>query len=130
MKTTLTRLAAISAVVALTSTSAFAHQDYSEGGSLHWLEHLATEKSQPSERALAPYGYASLGTADRTIVIDKNTRSINVTRLETVAIQTGSKSTLWTFDTLGTNSFPLSAVLPEADGVMVYVEESPLYRSN
>ncbi|MBS0542389.1 MAG: CzcE family metal-binding protein, partial [Proteobacteria bacterium] len=35
----------------------------------------------------------------------------------------------WTFDTLGTNSFPLSKVVQGGDKVTVYLEESPLYRS-
>lgn len=130
MKTALTRLAGISALVVLTSTSAFAHEDYSEGAALHWLEHVNAAKSQPSERELAAHGYAVSGVANRAISIDKSTRSINVARLETVAIRAGDKSVLWKFDTLGTNGFPLSAILPDANGTKVYVEESPLYRPN
>ena len=32
---------------ALASAGAIAHTDYSEGGSWHWLEHVAEAKSQP-----------------------------------------------------------------------------------
>ena len=86
--------------------------------------------AQPTERQLAPYGYPATGTPDRTVVVDPGTRHVNVTRLETVAFRVGNKTATWTFDTFGTRSFPLSKVVPGADGVTVYVEESPLYRGN
>lgn len=80
----------------------------------------------------ARYGSKASGSPSRTIVIDNGTRHINVTRLETAALRVGNgdESTTWTFDTLGTRSFPLSRIIPSAEGVTVYVEESPLYRGN
>lgn len=86
--------------------------------------------AQPTERQLAAQGYPAMGTPDRTVIVDPGTRHLNVTRLETVAFLVGDKTVTWTFDTLGTRSFPLSKIVPEAEGVMVYVEESPLYRGN
>jgi hypothetical protein len=50
---------------------------------------------------------------------------LNVTRQETVKINVGGKSVVWSFDTLGTPSFPLSKVIPGAEGITVYVAESP-----
>ena len=63
------------------------------------------------------------------MIVNADTRYINVTRLETVALKVGDKTVNWTFDTLGTNSFPLSKVVQGADKVTVYLEESPLYRN-
>lgn len=92
---------------------------------------LALGVAAASGQALAaadPYGAKSSGTPSRTIMIDAGTRHIDVTRLETVALRLGNgESTVWTFDTLGTTSFPLSMIVPGADGVTVYVRESPLY---
>ncbi len=58
-------------------------------------------------------------------MVNADTRYINVTRLETVALKVGDKTVNWTFDTLGTNSFPLSKVVRRGDKVTVYLEESP-----
>jgi hypothetical protein len=40
-----------------------------------------------------------------------------VTRLETVKINVGGKSVVWTFDTLGTAPFPLSKIVSGAEGI-------------
>ena len=50
---------------------------------------------------------------------------LNVTRFETVRLNAGGKSVTWTFDTVGTSPFSLSNVVAGADGVTVYVSESP-----
>jgi len=78
----------------------------------------------------ARYGSRASGSPSRTIVIDNGTRHINVTRLETAALRVSGENTTWTFDTVGTRSFPLSRIIPDAEGVTVYVEESPLYVGN
>ena len=129
MKKSIIATLAVSAISTLGSSAAFAHEDYSERGTLHWLEHVQERVSSPSERELAKYGYAGNATPSRTVTVNADTRYINVTRLETVALNVGDKTVNWTFDTLGTNSFPLSKVVPGADKVTVYLEESPLYRS-
>jgi len=49
-------------------------------------------------------------------------------QLETVAIRIGDKAVNWTFDAFPRHNFPLSEIIPGADGVTVYVAESPLYR--
>ncbi|WP_422614272.1 CzcE family metal-binding protein [Aromatoleum evansii] len=111
------------------ASGASAHTDYSESGTAHWLEQVQASSSQPSERQLAPYGYAAPGgAAGRLIVVDKDTRYLNVVQLETVAIRVGDKTVNWTFDAFPMRSFPLSKIIPGAEGVTVYVAESPLYR--
>lgn len=119
---------ALAAIMLATTASVSAHTEYSESGSLHWLDHAWAISSQPTERQLAPYGYdAPCAAADRTIVVGKGTRHLNVVQLETVAIRVGDKTVNWTFDALPKRSFPLSAIIPGAEGVTVHVAESPLY---
>lgn len=127
MKTNIAQIILVAALgFAVTGTS-YAHEDYSEGGSAHWLSHISETKSQPTANQLAPYGYATSGPAARVVTIDSSTKYLNVTRLETIRIDVGSKSVTWTFDTLGTASFPLAKVIPGAEGVTVYVTENPAY---
>ena len=40
MKKSIIAVLAVSAISSLGSSAAFAHEDYSEGGALHWLEHV------------------------------------------------------------------------------------------
>ena len=54
----------------------------------------------------------------------------NVTRLETLKLNVGGKSVVWTFDTLGTAAFPLSKIVPEADGITVYLTENHFYQGS
>lgn len=130
MNRTLYRVIALSTLLTATTSTAFAHTDDSERGTLHWLDHLQASAAQPSERQLAPYGYETTGAPERTIVIDKDTRYVNVVQLETVAIRTGDKVVNWTFDAYPRRSFPLSRIVPGTDGVTVHVEESPMYRGS
>lgn len=128
MTSTLTRITIASALLAVASGAA-AHTDYSETGTTHWLEHVQASSSQPSERQQAPYGYAAPGGAPgRLIVVDKDTRYLNVVQLETVAVRVGDRTVNWTFDAFPMRSFPLSKIIPGAEGVTVYVAESPMYR--
>ncbi|CAB1369020.1 CzcE family metal-binding protein [Denitratisoma oestradiolicum] len=127
MKTTLTKIALIASLSAIGTTAALAHEDYSEGGSLHWLSHASESKSQPTANQLAPFGYQSTGTAARVVSVDADTKYLNVTRLETVQIKAGGKTVTWMFDTRGTAPFPLSKIIPGTDGVTVYVAENPAY---
>lgn len=133
MKTYFTKLALIAALSAASATTAFAHTDYSErgyseAGSAHWLSHVAESRSQPTATQLALYGYVVSGVAGRVFNVDSNTKSINVSRLETVKINVGGKSVTWMFDTFGTASFPLSKIISGAEEVTVYVTENPVYR--
>lgn len=90
-----------------------------------------TAASGQALAAAAPYGSMTTAAPSRTITIDGNTRHINVMRFETVALRHGNgEHTVWTFDTLGTASFPLSKIVPGTDGVTVYVGESQLYTGN
>lgn len=120
---------AAAAALAILSSGALA-DDHFEGGSTLWLAQVIAFDSRPTERQLAPYGYAATGHPERIIVIDADTRWINVTRFETIELRVNGKSVVWTFDTFGTRPFPLSSVIPGVSGVTVYVEESPLYRNS
>ena len=82
-----------------------------------------------ADHQLAPHGYATTGAAAREISVNSGTKYLNVTRLETVKINVNGKSVTWSFDTLGTRAFPLSNIVPGAEGVTVYVAENPYYRS-
>jgi hypothetical protein len=133
MKTHFTKIALIAALSAAGATTAFAHTDYSEGGyseagSAHWLSHVAESRSQPTANQLAPYGYVASGGAGRVLNVDSGTKYINVSGLETVQINVGGKSVVWTFDTFGTVPFPLSTIISGAEGVTVYVAENPASR--
>ena len=127
MKAKFSQLALIAAISVAAAGTAYAHEDYSEGQSLHWLSHVSESKSQPPANQLAPYGYATSSAAARVVTIDSGTKYLNVTRLETIQINFGGKSVTWMFDTLGTASFPLAKVIPGAEGVTVYVTENPDY---
>ncbi len=129
MKTKFAKLALIAALSVAGATTAFAHEDYTEGGSSHWISHVVVNKSRPAANRIDPYGYATSGTAERVVDVDR-TKSLYVTRIETVQINMGGKSVIWTFDTLGTRSFALSKIVPGADGVMVQVDENPMYKGN
>lgn len=80
-------------------------------------------------RGNSPLGYvagASAAAKEITIVAGR-TRHIRVERLETYRIVDGSSTLLWTFDTFGLPSFPLSKILPGSSNVVVHVDESPMY---
>jgi hypothetical protein len=85
-------------------------------------------KAQPTASELARYGYPAFNKPDRVVNLDNRTKYLNVAQQETVQLNFGGKSVTWTFDTLGTGSFPLSKVIPGAEGITVYVARNPLYR--
>ena len=120
---TLTLVALLGASI---GTTAFAHEDYSEGGTAHWLQHVMQSTSQPSANAMAPLGYAVSGQGDRAVAVGSDTRYLNVTRGEAVQISVGGKKVTWMFDTLGTPTFSLDKIIPGAGGVTVYVAPSSL----
>lgn len=128
MKAKISQLALIATISVAAAGTAYAHEDYSEGGSLHWLRHVSESKSSPTANQLAPFGYAATKDADREVTLSSDSKYLNVTRLETIKINVGGKSIVWTFDTLGTASFPLSKIVPGVEGVTVYVTENPAYR--
>jgi hypothetical protein len=128
MKTNISKISLVVALGLSVAGTAYAHEDYSEAGTNHWISHVADSKGSPSANQLAPYGYAATKGADREIALTSASKHLNVTRLETVKINVGGKSVAWTFDTLGTASFPLAKVIPGTDGVTVYVKENPSYQ--
>ena len=128
MKTNISKISLIAALGLSIAGAAYAHEDYSEGASLHWLSHVSETKSAPTANQQAPFGYAATKNADREVTLTSASKYLNVTRLETVKINVGGKSVAWTFDTLGTASFPLAKVIPGTDGITVYVTENPAYQ--
>ena len=128
MKAKFSQLALIAAISVAAAGTAYAHEDYSEGGSLHWLSHVSENKSTPTANQQAPFGYVATKNADREVSLPSGGKYLNVTRLETIKINVGGKSVVWTFDTLGTAAFPLSRIVPGADGITVYVTENPAYQ--
>ena len=128
MKTKFSQLALIAAISFAAAGTSYAHEDYSEAGTNHWLSHVSEAKGAPTANQLAPYGYAASRNADREVTLSSGSKYLNVTRLETIKINLGAKSVVWTFDTLGTASFPLSKIVSGADGITVYVTENPAYQ--
>ena len=128
MKTKFSQLALIAAISLAAAGTSYAHEDYSEAGTHHWLSHVSEAKGAPTANQLAPYGYAASRNADREVTLSSGSKYLNVTRLETIKINLGGKSVVWTFDTLGTASFPLSKIVSGADGITVYVTENPAYQ--
>lgn len=128
MKTNFSQLALIAALSLAAAGTSYAHEDYSEAGTNHWLSHVSEAKGAPTANQLAPYGYAASRNADREVTLSSGSKYLNVTRLETIKINLGGKSVVWTFDTLGTASFPLSKIVSGADGITVYVTENPAYQ--
>ena len=128
MKTKFSQLALIAAISLAAAGTSYAHEDYSEAGTNHWLSHVSEAKGAPTANQLAPYGYAASRNADREVTLSSGSKYLNVTRLETIKINLGGKSVVWTFDTLCTASFPLSKIVSGADGITVYVTENPAYQ--
>lgn len=126
MKGHITKYALIAALSAGTITSIYAHEDYSEAGNTHWLSHLyeAGKAAKPS----MPYGYALDVKPGREVNLTKSSRYLNVERLEIVRINVAGKSLTWKFDTASLMPFSLSKILPEAEGITVYVSENPDYQ--
>ena len=125
MKTKFSQLALIAAIGLATAGTSYAHEDYSEAGTYHWLSHASESQGAPTANQLAPFGYAATKNADREVSLPGGSKYLYVTRLETVKINVGGKSVVWTFDTLGAAPFPLSKIVPGADGITVYVTENP-----
>lgn len=128
MKPKTTQLALITAFSLVAAGASYAHEDYSEAGAVHWLSHVSETNSAPTANQQASFGYAATKAADREVTLNSGSKYLNVTRLETIKINVGGKSVVWTFDTLGTAPFPLSKIASGADGITVYVAETPSYQ--
>ena len=126
MNTKFTKLALLAALALTGATAVLAEDNTAD---LLWLKQVQESKSQPTANQLARYGYATTGTPAREVSVNSGTKHLNVTRLETVKINVDGKSVTWSFDTLGTNAFPLSKIVSGAEEVTVYVTENPSYRS-
>ena len=120
MKTKFVSLALFLITSVAGATAAFAQQGYT-------TTDYHKDQSGPAANQVAPFGYATTGPADRVVNLDR-VKYLNVTRLETVQINAGGKSIVWTFDTLSTGAFALSKVAPWTEGITVYVRENPMYK--
>lgn len=81
----------------------------------------------------ADYGMqAPASAAARTIVINSDTKWVNVDNGETVQFSIGGQSFTWNFSTFpGETSFDLSRIVPagvKIGNVRVYIATNPLYR--
>ena len=130
MKTNFSKLALIAAIGLAAAGTSYAHEDYSEARIDHWLRHVSESQSAPTANQLAPFGYAATKNADREVSLPSGGKYLNVTRLETLKLNVDGKSVVWTFDTLGTAAFPLSTIVPEADGITVYLTENHFYQGS
>ena len=88
----------------------------------------ASAASDVSAQPASAYGHVAKAPSSRSIEITPQTRHINVTQLETITFKLGDKRVNWTFDTLNTQAFPLSSIVPGAGEVTVYVAPSPLWQ--
>lgn len=130
MKSKISPLVIAVALGATAAGGAYAHEDFTEAGSSHWLSHLWDQPAAPTANALAPYGYPAAKSPEREVTLAGGSKYLNVTRMETVRINVADKSVVWTFDTLGTNPFPLAKVIPGAEGVTVYVMGDARYEGS
>ena len=128
MKANFPKLTLMAALSVAAVGTAYSHEDYSEGASLHWLSHVSETRSAPTVKQQAPFGYVATKNADREVTLANGSKYLNITRLETIKINVGGKTIIWTFDTLGTASFPLSKIVSGADDITVYVTENPAYQ--
>lgn len=92
----------------------------------------AAQAAGPTGTA-ADYGMQAPATAAaRTIVINGDTKWINVENGETVQFSIGGQSFTWNFSTFpGETSFDLTRIVPagvKIGNVRVYVAANPLYR--
>ncbi len=53
MKTKFSQLALIAAISLAAAGTSYAHEDYSEAGTNHWLSHVSETKSAPTANQLA-----------------------------------------------------------------------------
>ena len=110
----------------------------------NWAQHVqqqsqAQAQSQPMAPSLTPvnrtaalYGSpAEVSTAARTILLSPGMKYVNVASGETVAFQSGSQTTAWTFaEIVHGSSTDLGTILPgmsSAQGVRVYIDRSRLF---
>lgn len=120
MRNVVTKFTLAAFLGALAINSAFAYADDEN-------TRFSATTSEPTANERAPYGYVTNGQPERIVTLDKDAKYLNVTRMETVRINVAGKSVTWNFDTLGTPTFLLSDIIPEAKGVRVYVSENPMY---
>lgn len=85
-----------------------------------------THKEVREENPLGSMAAPGTAAKEITIVAGK-TRHINVVRLETYRIVSGSSVVIWTFNTFGLPTFPLTKILPGSSDVTVHVGENPMY---
>jgi hypothetical protein len=90
------------------------------------LASFAAALASPAALANAPVSPEN--TAERVIPIDASTEAIKVTDGEVVILEIGGEQLTWHVDAIAMHPFDLGRVVPEAQGVMVYVEPDPKYQ--
>lgn len=94
---------------------------------------MSTAQAAGPSGTAADYGSQAPATAAaRTIVINSDTKWVNVENGETVQFSVGGQSFTWNVSTFpGATSFDLSKIAPagvKLSNVRVYVASNPLYR--
>ncbi|MES2323881.1 MAG: CzcE family metal-binding protein [Pseudomonadota bacterium] len=114
---------AVAAAFVISSTTSAADASSSQAPAANKV------RTNKEVREDSPLGYvAAPGTAaEEIIILAGKTRHIKVVRLETYRIVNGSAVVVWTFDTFGLPTFPLSKILSGSSDVTVHVGENPMY---
>jgi hypothetical protein len=81
----------------------------------------------PGAGRMDPMGHQVDSGATRIIDLTAPRKAVNVTAGETVEFRLTGHTVVWDFDTLGTPTFALSRIIPDAPAVRVYVAPNPLY---
>ena len=92
MKTKFSKLALIAAISLAGAGTSYAHEDYSEAGTNHWLSHVSESKSAPTANQQASFGYAATKNADREVSLFSGGKYLNVMCLETLKLNVDNKS--------------------------------------
>ena len=125
MKANLAKLFIISALATIgTPASSESNIDHELFGRM--------ETSEPTPvmdtRETAMYGHEGAGSSViRTVNITPTSKYLNVANGETIRINAGDKSVLWTFDANPRGPFPLAKIIGGESKTMVYVSANPLY---
>jgi hypothetical protein len=79
MKTKFSQLALIAAIGLATAGTSYAHEDYSEAGTYHWLSHVSESQGAPTANQQASFGYAATKNADREVSLPGGSKYLYVT---------------------------------------------------
>jgi hypothetical protein len=88
----------------------------------------APSSGAPGLGRVAPLGHQVSGNSMRVIDLNNQRTAVSVMAGETVQFNLNGRSVTWVFDTVGTPTFRLAQIVPQAPDLMVYVSANPLYK--